>query len=131
GDHWPAGFQGESGRRSKIRADAHDTDHAWLPADARPDQEAVLSRGILQHLAKLSAKALRGQSRRFLEKLIEPGPLQRADTELGENLLLAHTVMQGVQNRICSLGLGIRFDDGLCRPIGGPHWIGYAARCAS
>ena len=43
--------------------------------------------------------------RRVLEKLIEPGSLQRADAELGKDFLLAHAVMQGVQNGICSLGL--------------------------
>ena len=89
------------------------------------------ARNIFEHLAKLSAKALRSQPRRIRKKLIEPRSLQRADAELGKDFLLTHAVMKGVQKGICSLGCGFGFDDGWIRPIGGRHRIGYAASYAS
>src|SRR3984885_733227 len=39
--------------------------------------------------------------------------------------------MKGVQNGVRSLVCGFRFDDRWDRPIGGGHWIGYAASYAS
>ena len=130
GDHWLAGFQRESGWRSEVRADADDADNAWLPTNARPDQEAVFSWNVFEHLAKLSAQALGGKPRRVSEKLVKPWSLQRANPELGKDFLLTHPVTQGVQKRIRRLAAGRRFDDGSW-PIGGRHRIGYAASCGS
>ncbi len=96
-----------------------------------PNEKAVFSRNVFEHLAKLSPKALRRQARGVVKQLIEPRSLQRADAELGKDFLLTHAVMKGVQNGICGLGFGVGFDDGRCRPIGGRHQIGYAASCAS
>ena len=131
GDHRLAGFQRESGRRSEIRADADDADNAWLPTNARPDEETVFSWNVFEHLAKLGAQALGSKPRRVSQKLVEPWSLQRANAELGKDFLLTHPVMQGVQKRIRRLGRGCGFDDGSSWPIGGRHRIGYAASCGS
>jgi hypothetical protein len=131
GDHRPTGFQRKSGRRSKISADADDADNARLPTNALPNEKAVFSWNVFEHLTKLCAQALGREPRRIREKLIEPRSLQRADTEFGEDFLLTHTMMKGVQKRICALGGGCGFDDRRNRPIGGRHRIGYAASCGS
>ena len=96
----------------RIRADADNADNARLPANARPYEKAVLSRNVFEHLTELSAKALRGEPRRIGKKLVEPRSLQRADAELGQDLLLTHAVLKRVQKGICGFGCGFGFDDG-------------------
>ena len=108
-----------------------DADNARLPTNASPNEKAVFSRNVFEHLAKLCAKAFSSQARRIFKKLIEARSLQRADAELGKDFLLTHTMAKGVQNGICRLICGFGFDDGRTRLIGGRHRIGYAASCAS
>ena len=100
GDHGSARLQRKSGRRSEIRIDFGDADNSWLPTDPRPNEKLVLARKVFEHLAKLGSKALGGQPRRLREKLFEPGSLQGADAELGENFLLADALVQRAQSRI-------------------------------
>ena len=105
--------------------------NAGLPTDPRSDQKAVFTRNIFEHLTKFSAKALGSQARRIREQLIESRSLQSANSKLGEDFLLADTLVQGAQNRIWRLGCRFGFDDRRNRPIGGRHRIGYAASYAS
>ena len=86
---------------------------------------------VFEHLTELGAKALGRQSRRVRKKLIESRSLECADAEFGEDFLLTHTMMKGVQKRICAVGCGCGFDDGSIWLIGGRHRIGYAAICGS
>jgi hypothetical protein len=95
GDHWSAGLQCKSGRRSEIRVDFGDADDAWVPTHAGPNQKSVLGRNIFEHFAKLGSKALGGQARRIRKKLLEPRPLQCADAELRQDLLLPNALVQG------------------------------------
>ena len=46
-----------------------------------------------------------------VEKLIEARSLQSTDAKFGQDFLLAHAVMQGVQKGICRLGCDCGFDD--------------------
>ena len=112
GDHRPTGFKRKSGRRSKISADADDADNARLPTNALPNEKAVFSWNVFEHLTKLCAQALGREPRRIRKKLIEPRSLQRADPELGKDLLLTHAVLKRVQKGICGFGCGFGFDDG-------------------
>jgi len=93
GDHWSAGFERKPGRRSEIRADFGDPDHARAPTDPGANQELVLGRKIFEHLAKLGSKALRSEAGRIRKKLIKPRSLQCADAELGQNLLLPNALV--------------------------------------
>ena len=95
GDDGPAGFQRKPGRRSEIGADGGDADNARLPTDSGANQKLVFSRNIFEHAAKLSAKALRGQARRFRQKLVERRSLQCAGAELSQDFLLPNTLLQG------------------------------------
>jgi hypothetical protein len=97
GDDWLASFQRKSGRGSEVRADAGDADNAWIPTDAGPDQKAVFGGNVLEHLTEFSAKALGGQPGRIREELLEPGPLQRANSEFGQDLLLPNALLQRAQ----------------------------------
>ena len=55
--------QREAGWRSEIGSDFCDSDNARTPADAGPDEKAILRRHVLQDLAKFSLDALGGQTR--------------------------------------------------------------------
>ena len=100
GNHRPAGFQRKSGGGGKICADARDADNARIPADPGPDQKAVFGGNIFEHFAKFGAKTLRSQTRRIRQQLLEPGSLQRANAELGQDLLLPDALVQSAQRQV-------------------------------
>jgi hypothetical protein len=100
GDDRPASFQRISGGGSEVRADAGDADNARIPTDPGSDQKAVFGRNIFEHLAKLSAKAFRGQTRRIGQELVEARSLQRANSELGQDFLLPDALLQSTHRQV-------------------------------
>ena len=75
-------------------------DDACVPADAGPDQQPVLGRDVFQHLAELGPQRLGGEPRRFGQELVEVGALQGGHAQLGQNFLLADTLMQSTQGEV-------------------------------
>lgn len=100
GDDRPASFQRKSSGGGEVRADAGDTDNARIPTDPGSNHKAVFGRNIFEHLAKLSAKAFCGQTRRISQELVEAGSLQRANSELGQDFLLPDALLQSTHGQV-------------------------------
>jgi hypothetical protein len=60
---------------AKVGADAAGADDALVPADPRPDQQAVLGRDVFKHLAELGPERLGGEPHSFGQELVEVGAL--------------------------------------------------------
>jgi len=82
----------------------------------------------LKHFAELGPKRLRGESGRFGQQLFNVGALQGNDTQLGENLLLADTLMQRTQGQVGSIARGTSLNNGRAAFIVGTHTDGLAGR---
>ena len=106
---------------------AGDADNARVPADPGPDQKAVFGGNIFEHLAKLGAQPLGGQTRRIVQKLIEPRSMQGANPELGQNFLLPDALVQSAHGQVWRFARRLLFHDWQNWLIGGRHRIGYAA----
>ena len=90
-----AGSQGISRRRSKISADACDTDDSWTPPDSGADKESVFPWNVFENLAEFGAQSFCRQPCRVCEQLIEGGALERDYAQLREYFLLPDTLLQG------------------------------------
>ena len=90
-----AGTQGKSRRRSKISADACNTDNSWIPPQSGTNKEAVFLLNKFENLAEFGAKSFCRQSCRVREQLIEGGALERDYAQFRKYFLLPDTLLQG------------------------------------
>ena len=84
GDHRLAGAQRKSGRGGQIGADPGDADHARTPADPCANQQAVLGREVLEHLAESAWSPSAASWAVSVQQLDEGRALQRQHTQLGQ-----------------------------------------------
>jgi len=90
-----ASTQGKSRRRSKIGADACNTDDSRTPPHSGANNEAVFLRNIFENLAEFGAQSFCRQSRGIREQLIEKGAMEGDYAQFRQYFLLPDTLLQG------------------------------------
>src|SRR5262249_56704567 len=91
-----------------------------MPAYTCANQQPILSRQVLQNLAKLRFHAFSCQASGLIQQLQERPPLQGQHAQVGENLLLPNPRVQGVRPELVAF-LGPGFNDRLWED----WWIGH------
>lgn len=94
GDDRLTGVQGEPRWRFEIGADRRHADNTFIPADARADQESIVRRDVLQHLAELRLHSLGGKTRGVIQQIDKRRALECEDPQFREDLLLANAELQ-------------------------------------
>src|SRR5205085_8340473 len=73
-DDWLTGMQGKPRRGFEISPDGCNTDDSLMPANTCANQQPILSRQVLQNLAKLRFHAFRSQASGLVQQLQEWPP---------------------------------------------------------
>jgi hypothetical protein len=91
-DHGLGGLEGKARRAVQIGSRAGGTDHSWLPAHTRADDELVLGGQELHDLAELAVQPFGAGAGGLLEKCVNVTGPEGEQAELRRELLLAQAV---------------------------------------